>query len=236
MTAVLPRHILCVLGSGMDLDEIARIAAKEGFRLDPPETEFDPRMPAAFTACLAEASFTDADWQAVESHDTVAYLISLPLFPEVARSVAQATLTLTADLFRSGATAIKNESNGLTHGKDRWLEFAEDTGPVPLYYAWVKRPISTGDLYMSCGMHLLGAPDVSVVWPGDPAPDDVAELLDALALYLLTEDRAAEMKDGEGFRLAKDAPRWILTHHPDDQYEPDDFFHNPYGHWRLTPA
>lgn len=248
--AVTPRHVLCVLGEGLDLDAVERVAEKAGFELDREysDDEPDPQMPRAFAACLAAASFTDEDWTAVEEHDTVAYLLSRPIFEFVAVDVAQWTLELAAGLLRSGATAVKNESNALTHGRDRWLEFAEDVEKladdpeaqmVSLYRAWVKRPIIDGDgQYFSCGMHLLGAPDVEVEWHSDadaPDPDELANLMDRFALYLLTEDRAREMRDGEGFRLAEDAPRWVLRRRPCDRYEDDDFFFNPYGYWRLEP-
>ena len=80
----------------------------------------------------------------------------------------------------------------------------------------MKRPISTGTVLYRCGMHLLGAPDVEV----EAGPlDEAIALIDSLAGYLLTEERARQIGDGEGFRLDRDAPRWIF---------------NPYGYWRLT--
>ncbi len=246
-TLMSSRHVLCVLGTGLDLDAVEAAAAREGFELDweYSGTGADPRMPEAFEACVARASFTRADWDAVEAHDTVAYVLSPPVLPGVAFTVARRTLVLTADLLRSGATAVKNESSGLTHGRDRWLDLAAgvyaggaEESAVPLYRAWVKRPIADGPLLHSCGMHLLGAPDIELAPPEDPAaapaPDEAAALIDGLALYLLTERRAEEIEDGEGFRLAPDAPRWILRHHPCDRYEADDFFFNPHGYWRLA--
>jgi len=212
-------------------------------------------MPYAFEACLAKASFTDVDRKAVESHDTVAYLASRPMHaftmpPELLRPTLQdlsrTALALAAALLRSGATAVKNESNGLTHGRDRWLALADEAAAATtdqelagvLHRATVKRPVSHDDVLYSCGMHLLGAPDVEL--ETDPATDsDVEEcvtLMDALAIYLLTDERAAQMVDGEGFRLSADSPRWLLQHRPDDRHDTDDFFYNPLGYWRLTSA
>lgn len=238
---VTPRHVLCVLGSGLDLDEVERLAEEAGFEVDREYSgdEPDPAMPDAFAASLAAVSFTETDWTAVERHDAVVYLLSRPIFPFVAVDVARWTLELTANLLRAGATAVKNESNGLTHGRDRWLELAADAekSVPPLYRAWVKRPITDGGgLYFSCGMHLIGRPDIEIEASGDPDPGDIADLVDGLALYLLTEDRARELQDGEGFRLAEDAPRWVLHRRPCERYAEDDFFYNPYGYWRLTPG
>ncbi|GAA2896890.1 hypothetical protein GCM10010517_61910 [Streptosporangium fragile] len=278
---VMPRHVLCVLGSGLDLGTIEEVVGevggpgftvdRESFRQAP-----DPRMVRSFRSCLMDDTFERSDWKAVEEHDSVAYVLSPPMAvhsgfdphrPTIAGDddetfelvwydafdASRLMLAVTAALLRSGATAAKNESSGLTHGRDRWLAIADRAAgaddwvalAVALYYAWVKRPLADGNLLRSCGMHLLGAPDVEVeaAWlaqetgrrPPGAQVDDSVELMDQMALYLLCEDRARKIQDGEGFRLAPDAPRWILERHPCRQYDEDDFYFNPYGYWRLTP-
>ena len=239
--SVYPRHVLCVLGNRIDLDDVGELvrAAAAGVTFDPAEarTEPDPRMPVAFQASLANATFTEADVAAVAAHDTVAYLLSPPIHRVSARGIAARMLALTATLLRAGATAVKNESSGLTHGRDRWLAIADAAAAAPtedhltlsLYDAWVKRPIQGADgVLYSCGMHLLGAPEVEVV---DGTVDDVPTI-DAFAGYLLLE--APDLEDGEGFRPAVGAPRWTIEHRPSDRYAEDDFFYNPFGAWRLT--
>lgn len=69
---------------------------------------------------MAAASFDEADRAAVESHDTVGYLLSAPMMRELAADTSRRLLAATAALLRSGATAVKNESSGLTHGRNRW--------------------------------------------------------------------------------------------------------------------
>jgi hypothetical protein len=249
MSDLQPRHILCVVGVGLDLDLIENVAVEVGFTLDHEysELEPDPRMTTAFRACLSNASFTDDDWAAVAAHDSVAYVVSPPMTPEDSLEVSQRMLAVTATLLRTGATAAKHESSGLTHGRDRWLALADaavdpdpDVRTGVLYRALVKRPVSDGDRLYSCGMHLLAAPEVEVDadgWRTGPGSiDDWVELIDGLALYLLTEQRALEIRDGEGFRLASDAPRWILHRDLSNRYDDDDLFFNPYGCWRLSPA
>lgn len=247
-----PRQVLCVLGSGLAPEVVHNVVAEvggRGFSVDPEYAHpaHDPRMDAAFRACLANATFTDTDWEAVSAHDSVAYVLSPPMTPATSFDLSQRMLAVTATLLRSGATAVKSESSGLTHGRDRWLRLADDAAAAPgpvtladaLYHAWVKRPISTGALLFSCGMHLLAAPDVEVA-AGSPAEpnllDDRVALIDGLASYLLTERRAREIQDGEGFRLAPGTPRWVLRKRPCHRYDDDDFFFNPQGYWRLTPA
>ncbi|MEV6150219.1 hypothetical protein AB0L53_07730 [Nonomuraea sp. NPDC052129] len=256
MSEAFPRHVLCVLGSGMALSEMERVAAGfGGFVLDREysEAEPDPRMPEAFEASMAAASFDETDWAAVESHDTVGYLLSMPMMRELAFDTSRRLLAVTAALLRSGATAVKNESSGIAHGRYRWLTLADVAADVPdkgladvpdagladtLVTAWVKRPIYDGQVLYSCGMHLLGAPEVEIeVGAEPPAKDELPELvalLDTLAVYLLTDPRAAEIEDGAGFRMTEDAPRWSLRTGPCDRYDEDDLFFNPYGYVRLT--
>lgn len=244
---VTPRHVLCALGSGLDFGAVERIAKEVGgpdFSFDDEYSEPapDPRMVSAFRNCMADRSFTEADWAAVESHDSVAYLMGPPMTRDRSLDVSRRLLAVAAALLRDGATAIKNESNALTHGRDRWLTLADRAtggdGPAvveALYRAWVKRPIGEDGLFMSCGLHLLGQPDVEV-FTRSHTPEEVIELIDALGLYLLTEPRAGQLRDDEGFRVAPGAPRWLLERRACERYESDDFFFNPYGYWRLTPA
>ncbi|MEV4014304.1 hypothetical protein AB0J35_27760 [Nonomuraea angiospora] len=256
MSEAFPRHVLCVLGARLDLSEIERIAAGfGGFVLDREysEAEPDPRMPEAFEASMAAASFDEADWAAVESHDTVGYLLSAPMMRELAFDTSRRLLAVTAALLRSGATAVKNESSGIAHGRDRWLALADRAADATaealadradealadaLVAAWVKRPIHDGQVLYSCGMHLLGAPEVEIeVGAEPPTKDRLIELvahLDTLASYLLTDPRAEEIEDGAGFRMAEDAPRWLLRTGVCDRYDEDDLFFNPYGYVRLT--
>ncbi|MEV0381200.1 hypothetical protein [Nonomuraea sp. NPDC050643] len=202
-------------------------------------------MPEAFEAGLAAESFDEADRAAVESHDSVGYLLSAPMMRELAADTSRRLLAATAALLRSGATAVKNESSGIAHGRERWLALAgraadakdEDLAGA-LVAAWVQRPIYDGQVLYSCGMHLLGAPEVEIeVDQEELTEDGVPDLvlhLDALAIYLLTDPRAEEIVDGAGFRLAEDAPRWSLRTGSCDRYDEDDLFFNPYGYVRLT--
>lgn len=246
MNGVNPRHVLCVLGSELDLSEMERVAADIGGLVldrEHSRTEPDPRMPEAFEACLAAASFDEKDWAAVESHDTVGYLLSAPMTRDVAADTSRRVLAAAAALLRSGATAVKNESSAVTHGRDRWLSLADRAAVAEdedlagdLIDAWVKMPIYDSRVLHSCGMHLLGAPEVEVEVDEEHRDglSELVTLLKVLAIYLLTDPRASEIEDGAGFRMTEDAPRRLLRTGPCDRYDEDDFFFNPYGYVRLT--
>ncbi|QFG23619.1 hypothetical protein [Actinomadura sp. WMMB 499] len=240
-----PRHVLCVLGSegGLGLAEMERIAADfGGFVLDREYSgaEPDPRMPRAFEAAGA-SSFEQADRDAVEAHDSVGYLLSMPMMRELAAGTSRRLLAATGALLRAGAAAVKSESSGIAHGRERWLALADRADGAAdeelasaLVSAWVQLPIRDGEVLYSCGMHLLGAPDVEIEAGEGRLADDLVLHLDALAIYLLTDPRAAEIEDGAGFRLTPDAPRRLLRTGPCDRYDEDDLFFNPYGYVRLT--
>lgn len=110
-----------------------------------------------------------------------------------------------------------------------------------LVQAWVAPVIYDGEVYYSCGMHLLGEADVELA-PGTTGVPEPKLMLDWMATmeiasyYLLTEQPEHGVQDGEGFRIAEDAPRWIMNRVECERFEDDDFFHNPYGYWRLSPA
>jgi hypothetical protein len=199
-------------------------------------------MRAAFEACAdrASPSLTAEDWAAIDRHSDVLYLLSPAFADGTALDVARRTLAATAALLREGATAAKGECSGIAHGRDRWLELANEADAADetldlasaLFTAWVRRPISDAGWLYSCGMHLLGQPDVEC-----PADDqDWLRWMDVLAIYLLAERPPDGMHSGEGFRLSADGPRRVLEHTACERYETDDPFFNPYGYWRLTPS
>jgi hypothetical protein len=237
------QHVLCAVGAGWDADRLADVVARTGgdgfgFEL---EAGPDPRMSRAFdvSADRVVPSFTEADHAAVAAHRAVAYVVAPPHTAEQALEFSQRVLTLTAALLHAGAAAVKHESSGIAHGRDRWLSLASSAGaardamalaPV-LYLAFVRRPLADGLLFYTCGMHLLGEADIELTAADD---DDGLDWMDALAGYLLIERGSGGIDEGDTFGFAADSPRRVLRHRPCTRYPPDDLCHNPYGYWRLT--
>jgi len=244
------RHVICLLGQGLDFDDLERVARDaggEGFEVDLEFSQHDrdPRMTEAFRASADRVvpTFDDGDWAAIDAHTDVLYLLSPTFTDSTAVDVAHRTLAATAASLREGATAAKGECSGIAHGRDRWLDLADladaarhgDAATLDLasalHLAWVRRPISDAGWLYTCGMHLLGQPDIE--HPDDDP--DWLEWMDALALYLLAELPADGIRDGEGFRLTAEGSRRVLRHTACQRYDADDLFFNPYGYWRLTP-
>ena len=239
---VLPRHVTCVLGTWSSFDAVER-ALPDGFELDREYSilEADDRMPRAFevSADRVHPSMTDDDEAAIAKHTAVAYILSPRLPAKDALWISGRVLQLIAALLDDGALAVKCESAGIAHGAERWRELAKRARKKSLLdrasalrLAFVRRPLGADDLLYSCGMHLLGARDIEV-----PASDEVmadVEWIDLLATYILAETPERGIHDGEGFRREEGGERRILRERKCTRYEPDDFFHNPYGYWRLA--
>src|SRR4030095_5192172 len=99
------------------------------------------------------------------------------------------------------------------------------------YAAFVRRPLSSGLVYYSCGMHLMGEADVEITAADD---DRGLEWMDGLALSLLIDRGSARIRDGDTFGLQADSPRRVLRHRACTRYRDDDLFFNPWGYWRLA--
>ncbi|TDC71811.1 hypothetical protein E1200_00965 [Actinomadura sp. GC306] len=51
--------------------------------------------------------------------------------PGIAAATSRRLLEVTAALLRSGAAAVKNESSGVAHGRNRWLALSEQAAEAP---------------------------------------------------------------------------------------------------------
>jgi hypothetical protein len=117
-------------------------------------------------------------------------------------------------LLDAGGLAIKCDSSGIAHSADRWR------APGPLFDAFVRLPIinETEELY-SVGMHLLGL------------PDGIVELKDFDG-----DIRAATRVLEEFLRTQAPVSGFVATPEPCTGYEPDEFFWNRWGRFRLRRA
>lgn len=251
MPKIKPRHVLCILGQWSDWDAVEAVVEEvggRGFELDREYSLFasDDRMMNAFEYSYDRVapSMTEADWQAVEDHTAVAYVLSPPIPKKNAYNISGQALLLTAALLRQGGVAAKNESAGLAHGRDHWLELAEKYAQAKkeddsftlgsaLYRAWVRRPLMSDDdewLY-TCGMHLLGLRDLEI--DSDQDMGSALQWIDLAGLYLAADQPTRPILDGEGFRLSDSGPRRIMRFHPCERYDEDRLFFNPYGYIRL---
>lgn len=237
-----PRIILCIPGPWEVREVLERrilqgpfVLEEKRLRLaDTNETfdaEFrgpDPRMKAAFqaSACRLRPSLTPADFRSIEAHRGVLYVLSDPFGRSGAEAAATRMVEVGRALLDAGGLAVKCDSSGIAHSADRWR------APGPLFDAFVRLPIinETEELY-SVGMHLLGRPDGIVElkdFDGDIRGGTrvLEEFLRSLPAGETVHE--ATFKSGER--------RFLAGRESCTGYEPDEFFWNRWGRFRLRPG
>jgi len=235
-----PRHVVCLLHDGsVPVESICQRFPGFEFDAEYSQREPDPRMTNAFLAAAdrVEPSFSDDDWAAIERHTAVAYVLGPQQSADTAAGTSRAMLAFVAEALRGGAVAAKGESSGIAHGRTQWLALDERAAVDPesaLLRAWVRYPIGDRTLTYSCGMHLLGLPDVEIAHEG-MSEDELVELMEAFLCFMLI-DKPADLASGQNFGLSAEAPPYRMLHVVCDRYEVDDFSFNPYGYWRLAPV
>lgn len=170
----LPKLIMCAVGNAALEADIRAVLQelKSDFTVDSVSGR-DERMLNAFACCnvRADPSVTEEDTLRVQTHTTVVYIVSDNYTAAEGKEMCLEMLKVIRSLLlRNPTVAIKCESSGVTHGTARWLELAamaesdqEVSVPFALFRSFVMYPISSedGDFY-SCGMHLLGLPDLII--------------------------------------------------------------------------
>lgn len=251
----LPKLVLCAPGGDALRAQTEPLLQQEGV-----EHEFcgpDVYLARSFEAsiCRLRPSLTPPDLATIGAHTTVLYTLSDHFTPQEAAAVGRRALRFGVQLLDAGAFAIKCESAGIAHAAARWRELAQrveagfggddalsDDAWAALYEAFVQLPI--GDErseYYSCGMHLLGHPDLVVsaeLLKGGNRPPayEAAHLFDIFASYLLTECGGKWFTAGHTFSVDAKAKRYRVLWERCTSYEEDDFFHNPFGRWRFVEA
>ncbi len=136
---------------------------------------------------------------------------------------------------------MKCESSGIAHGAARWRALtmqANDPGDpggrwAGLFDAFVLYPIQSAHDFYTCGMHLLGKPDLIAASELVPAAG-AAELFRVFALYLLADCPDGGFASGHTFSPSETAPGFRVAWEPCTGYAEDDFFFNPFGRWRFA--
>ncbi len=242
----LPKIILCVLGNADLESRCQQLLVAEGFEHD--WREHDERMMSAFqsSACEFDPSLTEDDFASIVEHARVVYVLSNNFTAKDAPSVSRQFLRLAGRLLGAGALALKCESSGIAHGRARWLELAAAAEAndfwLALFRSYVQLPIHNGDDYYSCGMHLLGQPDLIVsatllrdtYGSAEGLGWTAIDLFRAFANYLLAECAPGRFASGHTFSLDATSPRFRVVWEECTGYEEDEFFFNPFGRWRFA--
>ena len=261
----LPKIVFCVPGTWESQEAVAKFLNNStvAFEFQGP----DSRMASAFRYCGNQwrSSLMDSDFEAVEGHSSVVYVLSRNFPAKEAAPCSHHAMRIGQQLLEMGGIAIKCESSGIAHSAKRWTELVRDADAgygaalqtdanedkkvegrmqfwQALYEAYVFSPIADDQNLYSCGLHLLGMPDLIVsnevvehtfTGNSNERAVEVVHLFHVFALYLLVECPEDSFRSGNTFRCDATSPRFRVTKEPCTGYDEDDFFFNPFGRWRF---
>ncbi len=244
-----PKIVMCLPG---DSDFPSRsLPILDGTGVTHEFAAHDERMVQAFRASanLVHPSLDEGDFARIAVHETVLYILSRNFSAEDGPAVSGEMLRLGSRLLKSGALGLKCESAGITHAPSRWIKLADLAASAhsafeameALFLAYVQMPIGNGDDVYTCGMHLLGQPDLVVAETllkeatdaGDAHAFKVVDLFQALAMYLLAECPEGEFVSGQTFATDSRSRRFRIVWEECTGYGEDDFYFNPFGRWRF---
>jgi hypothetical protein len=256
----LPKIVMCLLAhldSQPELEEML-VEAKVDYEFG----ERDARMESAFlnVESSARPSLKRDDLEQIADHSLVLYILSNG-YPKASAFRASAWFLLFGcKLLEAGCVAMKCESSGIAHSKARWQSIADvcrrnfskdpdrdfDDAVAGLYTAlfeaYVQYPIASKTNYWSCGMHLLGHPDVIIsidlvdkaLAHSDSPVTDVAYLISAFCFYILGGSSETHFESGGTFHADSEFPNFKVIWEECEGYPDDDIHFNPYGRWRFV--
>ncbi len=250
-----PKLVLCLPG-GDDYEARAKSVLQQAGV----EHEFrgrDTQMANAFAyaRCKARPSLSEHDLEAIARHSTVLYVLSRKFNSEQAAIVARDFLQLGRQLLEVGGLGIKCESSGIAHSASFWTELTTDAEEdadfrvnsgldfwAAVYSAYVQLPIQSDTDFYSCGMHILGQPDMIVstaLMSTNLADEELADyeavkLFNGFGIYVSAECGDRGFVSGHTFSLNSESRWYRVIWEPCEGYDEDDFFFNPYGRWRFV--
>lgn len=264
---VLPKLVLCLVGDEKFPEIAEELLQDEEVEFEI-QREADPRMVAAFraAAALVNPTMDAAELAEIAQHRSVVYVVSGNYGPADAIHYAHEMLALGTQLLEAGAIGMKCESSGIAHSKEHWLKLAavadeqleiasdeendDDEAAISafadfwsaLVQAFVQTPLLTPDDYKTCGLHLLGVPDLimsrdiihELAHDEEQHDTEAAGLFLLVALTDLMQDRDEPLEQFDAFRLDDESPEFQLRMEECDDIPADDLFFNPYGRRRLV--
>lgn len=132
-------------------------------------------------------------------------------------------------LLAIGGLAIKVESTGIAHPRQKWLANHCSDDVFEIYSLFV-RLVEGEDYYYSCGMHNFGKADVAISLSEDIGL--AIYIMNVFNYYRLTESPI--LLDGHVFQPDMGCPRYQMQWIEDREETPDSYAYNPYGRWFLV--
>lgn len=175
---------------------------------------------------VSNGTISEKELNQIHEHTHTLYLI----FESVDTKELLNVLRLGSKILHAGGLAVKVETSGIAHSKEKWLALTEEPGEIALYRALVSK-IEGNQCYYSCGMHQFGLRD-AMVQDNLLGQESANQLLDGFLLYLLIEKPSIQA--GHTFSLDPQSPVYRIDETACTFYPPDDLFFNPRGYWTLS--
>ncbi|MEL6931161.1 MAG: hypothetical protein AAFO95_21450 [Cyanobacteria bacterium J06600_6] len=128
-----------------------------------------------------------------------------------------------------GGLAIKVESTGIAHSRQKWLSNYNSDDVFEIYSLYVQL-VEGEDYYYSCGMNNFGKADVAMALESDIGL--AIYVMNVFNYYRLTESPI--LQDGHTFQPDMGCPRYQMQWIEDREEAPASTLYNPYGRWYLT--
>lgn len=128
-----------------------------------------------------------------------------------------------------GGIAIKVDSAGIAHHRDKWLTNYDSDDVFEIYTLFVML-LEGEDYYYSCGMHNFGKADVAI-----NIGEDIGlaiYVMNVFNYYRLTESPI--LQDGHTFQPDIQCPRYQIKWIADEEYATVSYQYNSHGRWLLT--
>lgn len=240
-----PMVVFCIPGGSDLVQQVKPLLNDDDIKFEFDSS--DPTVADAFKFLLPKA--TAEEWEAVRQHKKVLYLISKIRSADKAAITAAKLIKTAASIVETVGAPLKCDTSGIAHTKESTIEICKQLDNeesvefwAALFQTFVQYPIRSEDELYTCGMHVLGKPDVIIsdslletILGGDPGKIQAAAyLFSSFCLYLLIECKDVQFVSGHTFRPAEDWPPIRVRWERCGTYEPDSLFHNPYGMWRFA--
>lgn len=167
---------------------------------------------------------TDATLQQIARHQQIVYLTT-----DTGYNSCLQIAKLARVLLNIGGIALKVETAGVAHEKDRWLALYNSHDVFDIYSLFVALIEGDNDYY-SCGMHNFGKADVAIAKTEDVGL--AIYVMNVFNYYRLTETPI--IQDGHTFQPDIESPTYRLNWTTDNEYETDSLLYNSYGKWHLS--
>lgn len=147
--------------------------------------------------------------------------------PAGSMNAARAMMRAGAAFVKAGAAGVFIDNSALAHGGTDWVGMTNDGSPDAVSFAFASIIRGRHEIY-TMGMQVMGLPDLLM---RSADVDDEGTTIIEIIRYVCAGEKPIDV----GHVLADlDGPRFHVVAKTDDEFEPENDMHNPYGRLKLV--